>query len=398
MTLPDAAEVRGAGDGAVVAAIGECARAEAAAAARRLVAIAELVARRANGPTDCARWSCDNWDAIAAEVAAAQGISHAMASGQMYLAVALRTRLPKVGELLADGVISARLASAIVWHTDLIKAPDILALVDAALAADAARFGPLSVVKTAQVIDAIVDRHDPAAVRRTRAGARGRQVTITPADDQSGTAGLWGSLYATDAAVLDRRLTEMAQQVCDADPRTRDQRRADALGTLAAGGDQLACACGNTECPAAVADARAAAVVIHVLADPTAAAAQPDPHTSGEDPDPEPDVPRAPRPPAHLVGGGTVPAPLFAELVRAGASVQPVHLPADSAPEPAYRPSAALAWFVRCRDMTCRFPGCDHPAESADIDHTIAYPFGPTRASKVRYLCRKQYRFGKIPF
>jgi Domain of unknown function (DUF222) len=76
---------------------------EAAAAARRLAAIAELVPRRDIGPTDYAQWSCDNWDAVAAEVAAAQGISHGMASGQIYLGVALRDRVPRVAALFADG-------------------------------------------------------------------------------------------------------------------------------------------------------------------------------------------------------------------------------------------------------------------------------------------------------
>src|SRR5271154_1706793 len=90
-------------DAAVVAAITGWARAEAAASARRLAAIAELVRRRADGPVDCAQWSCDNWDAMAAEVAAAQGISHGMASGQMYLAVALRDRLPQVAAQFAPG-------------------------------------------------------------------------------------------------------------------------------------------------------------------------------------------------------------------------------------------------------------------------------------------------------
>jgi hypothetical protein len=28
--------------------------------------------------------------------------------------------------------------------------------------------------------------------------------------------------------------------------------------------------------------------------------------------------------------------------------------------------------------MTCRFPGCDRPAEHSDIDHTVPYPLGPT--------------------
>ncbi len=396
-------------DAAVVAAIAEGARAEAAAAARRLAAIAELVARRADGPTDCAHWSCDNWDAMAAEVAAAQGISHSMASGQMYLACALRDRLPRVAALFAEGTISARLASAIVWHTDLIKDPEVMRLVDARLAEDAASFGPLSVTKTAQAIDAVVDRHDPAALRRSRAGARGRDVVINPADRESGTASLWGSLFATDAAVLERRLTQMAHQVCDDDPRTIAQRRADALGALAAGAEHLACGCGKPDCPAAAdPDPRASAVVIHVLAEEAALDAQPDPHTSGERPsrpitpemtlaealapDPEPDMPAFPTPPAaHLIGGGTLPAPMIAELIRNGAKIQPVRHPGDAPPEPGYRPSAALERFIRCRDMTCRFPGCDHPAEFADIDHTIPYPLGLTHASNLKCLCRKHH-------
>ena len=41
---------------------------------------------------------------------------------------------------------------------------------------------------------------------------------------------------------------------------------------------------------------------------------------------------------------------------------------------------------MRCRDMTCRFPGCDEPAHHCDIDHTIAYPTGPTQASNLKCL------------
>lgn len=60
----------------------------------------------------------------------------------------------------------------------------------------------------------------------------------------------------------------MAHQVCESDPRTVAQRRADALGALAAGAEQLACACGATNCPAALdTDARAGAVVVHVIAE-----------------------------------------------------------------------------------------------------------------------------------
>ncbi len=400
--------LRDAGDAAVVAAIGAGARAEAAAAGHRLAAIAEFVARHTDGPTHSARWSCDNWDAIAAEVAAAQNISHAMASGQMYLGMALRNRLPKIGALFLDGLISARLASTIVWRTDLVKDPDILERVDAALAGDAAAYGPLSLTKTAQRIDAIVERHDPAALRRVRAGARGRDVVITAPDDQSGIAYLWGSLFATDAAILDRRLDQMAHDVCDQDPRTLPQRRADALGALAAGAGRLACTCGKSECPVgADPDPRTGAVVVHVLTDAAALDTAPDPHLSGEvtappitadttlaealAPHPEPPAVSAPAT-AHLLGGPTLPAPILAELIRGGATIRPVWHPGDTPPEPGYRPSTALDRFIRCRDATCRFPGCDRAAEYCDIDHTIAYrDGGPTHPSNLACLCRKHH-------
>lgn len=37
-----------------------------------------------------------------------------------------------------------------------------------------------------------------------------------------------------------------------------------------------------------------------------------------------------------------------------------------------YAPSQALADFVRCRDLTCRWPASDQPAIDCDLDHTIS--------------------------
>jgi hypothetical protein len=406
--LPEGDALAAADDAALVAAITGWTHAEAAASARRLAAIAELVNRRAVGSTDRAEWSCDNWDAMAAEVSAAQGVSHGTASGQMYLAVALRDRLPKVAALFADGVISARLVATIAWHTYLIKDADALALVDTMLAKDAARYGPLSVNKTAQAIDAVVDRYDPGALRRTRVSARSREVVIDQSDDESGTARLWGRLYATDAVVLDRRLLQMAHEVCVDDPRTIAQRRADALGALVAGAEQLTCACDNEECPArAAAGKQPAGVVIHVVAGASTLDCEPDQHMSGEvqsrpltrnmtlaeflDSDPEPEPPATMGPAALITSGGIVPAPQVAELVRRGAKVRPVRHPGDGAqPESNYHPSSALDRFVRSRDLTCRFPNCDRHAEVCDIDHTIPYPAGPTHPSNLKCLCRRQ--------
>src|SRR5262249_52893726 len=90
--------------------------------------------------------------------------------------------------------------------------------------------------------------------------------------------------------------------------------------------------------------------------------------------------------PGYAPGFGAVPAAILQEMA-ATAQLKPLELPAPVC-EPGYRPSAALARFVRCRDLTCRFPGCDAPAEACDIDHTIPYPLGPTHPSNLKLLCR----------
>jgi hypothetical protein len=70
------------------------------------------------------------------------------------------------------------------------------------------------------------------------------------------------------------------------------------------------------------------------------------------------------------------------------ASLRPVAVPKDRVAEPHYRPSAALARFIRCRDLMCRWPGCDQPAQFCEIDHTVPYPYGPTHPSNNKLYCR----------
>ncbi len=41
--------------------------------------------------------------------------------------------------------------------------------------------------------------------------------------------------------------------------------------------------------------------------------------------------------------------------------------------------------------MTCMFPGCDHPATTSDIDHTIPWPVGPTHPGNLSPKCRKHH-------
>jgi hypothetical protein len=94
--------------------------------------------------------------------------------------------------------------------------------------------------------------------------------------------------------------------------------------------------------------------------------------------------------PGAILGGPFLPGAL-ARRFALTAKVCKVCHPGDSPPEPRYTPSRRLAEFVRCRDLTCRFPGCSEPATNTDIDHTIAWPIGPTCASNLKCLCRRHH-------
>jgi Domain of unknown function (DUF222)/HNH endonuclease len=97
--------------------------------------------------------------------------------------------------------------------------------------------------------------------------------------------------------------------------------------------------------------------------------------------------------PGVLVGAqGLIPAELVAELATS-ARLAPLTPFRDAAPEQGCTPSAKLADFVRCRDLTCRAPGCDRPATQCDLDHTVPYATGgATHASNLKCLCRRHHR------
>jgi hypothetical protein len=376
-------------DAGLVATVEEAARAEAAAGALRLAAIGELTARRVREDDDDPRafWVCDGWDSAAAEVAAAMNISSRRASGQMRIAETLRDHLPAVAELYRRGDLSARVVGVITWRTRLIADDAVWALIDAEIAKRAGKWGPLPEKTLISSVDALVLQFDRSALIECLDAQRTRDFAIGYVDDEAGLTSVWGALQAADAAVLDKKVAAMAATVCDNDPRSLKERRADALGALANGNDHLRCACGSSVCPAnAKQPAPKSSVVIHVVADQAAvdtARAQ--------------SVSRSPAPstPAYagmavLSGTEVMPTPLLAELLRNGAKLRPMCKPQDE-PESGYRPSAKLARFVRARDLTCRFPACTAPAEFCDIDHVIPYPVGGTHPSNLACLCRKHH-------
>lgn len=343
------------------------ARAEACAAAQRLVAIGDLVSlRMAQDGGASEDWALDVTDAVAIEVSAALNISRGLAASHVRYAHALRVQLPKLGRAFIAGDIDEAVFRAAVFRTGLITDDDILAAVDEQLSVRLPRWGVMSRRQLAARIDKIVARVDRGAVRRRRGRVAGREVFVGDVDN--GLAELSATLFAADAHAVVDRLTALAHTVCDDDPRTVSQRCADAFGALSAGADRLACHCGTAGCPAG--GRTAGPVVIHVVADQSTI------DGTGTNPG------------AMLGYEGLIPPELIVELAKA-ARLRPLVHPCDSPPECGYTPSRALSDFVRCRDLTCRFPGCDVPAVGCDLDHTIPHgDGGPTHASNLKCLCR----------
>ena len=421
-------------------------------------------AHAADGSAERELWCVDTFSAVAAHIGAVQGLTTGAAENLLFLAAALHEQFPKVAAVFAEGLISFSLVRTIVTRTRLAILPEARRQIDDALAAACRSWEPRSRAKTEQFIDAIIEQFDPDAVLRTQTSARGRSVDFTT-EDGTGMATMYARLFVPDAAALDARLDALADTVCPADPRTKEQRRADALGALAHGADRLACFCDTDLCPAA-AEPPPSGVVIHVVAhhdtihpkastnddggetghtahlpsgsgddvpgndgsgvdgsgvdgatDPGLEPASAD--AAGETPErdeytaldgmppplfskplreltltealtPPPPGPLATIRPAALMGGQFVPGSI-ARRYASTATLIPIIHPGQAPPEPRYRPSKKLIDFIRCRDMTCRFPGCNRPATETDVDHTVPWPQGPTSASNLKCLCRHHH-------
>src|SRR5438270_7858343 len=350
--------------------IGAAARAENRAAATALVNIGRLFAYRLSRCSESEDWAIDTMEAVAAEVAAALRISQGLAASRLRYARALRERLPQVGEIFKAGAIDYRMFQTLVYRTDLIEDHEVLAAVDATLAANVARWPSMTQGRLVAQVDKIVAHADVDALRRRTQTQRDREVWVGP--DQDGTAEISGRLLGPDAHALDRRLDALAATVCARDPRSPQQRRADALGALAAGAERLGCRCGRSDCVAGKRPAPGP-VVIHVIAEQAT--------VDG----------RGSAPGSEVRADGLIPPELIAELAKSAKLVALTH-PGDTPPEDGYVPSKALADFVRCRDLTCRWPGCDQPAVNCDIDHTVPYAQGGrTHASNLKCYCRTHH-------
>lgn len=347
--------------------------------ARKLGAVAQLLGRRIE---EALQVDADAASMIAgfarttAEVSAAMNMSTARARHLVAQAETLDCRLPAVGALLAAGRVDWHTVEIIIARTGLV-ADDKCAVLDAVLAEQISQWQCWSRERVINAVDAKVNTIDAGAAKQRRVVAfdeRGVQVSGGP----DGMARVRASLSATAGAAFDRRLSDLAKQVCKDDPRTLKQRRADAVTALVEG-TALGCRCHNPQCPRRGEKPASAKTVLNVFA--TAAT------VTGES-----------EQPGYLAGFGVIDAQMVRELAR-DATRRILDQPElGDGQALRYRPSAALDRWIRCRDLTCRFPGCTVPAQRCDVDHTEPFNHADPAAGgltvpwNLACYCREHHR------
>jgi Domain of unknown function (DUF222) len=269
----------------------------------------------------------------------------------------------------------------IIARTDLVR-DEAVGQLDAALAGRIGGWQCWSRRRIINAVDAAVRVIDPEAAKERRVRADDeRHLSVTALPD--GTARVRGILPATAGAVFDKTLSDMASAVCSRDSRTMTQRRADAVDALCER-RALACDCGQPDCPARAADQAGPApggvrTVINVIAT--------DATVRGDSAQP-----------GYLEGYGVIDAEQVRQLADT-ATRCPVARPSVTATEALrYQPSAALARWIRCRDLMCRFPGCERNAWICDLDHTTPFNHadpaagGWTVPEDLACYCREHHR------
>jgi hypothetical protein len=301
------------------------------------------------------------------DVACALRLSGWTAQRRLTVAQTLAGRLPATLALLDRGEISylhaANLAEA-VYGLDAEQAGKVEARVlGRASEQTLAAFQHAVRRAVATVAAATVEEQREQAMTQ-------RRVALTPRDD--GMTELWALLPAEGAAAIITAVDALASVTSASDPRTADQRRADALVDLG----------------------------VAALHDPLLPKAQ------GMRPSIQVTVALstllgADEQPGELTGHGPIPATLTRRLAADQTGTwrrlvtDPITGQLLDYGHDTYRPPKDLTDFVIARDQECTFPGCTRPACRCDLDHRTPYSKGGSTSSEnIGPLC-KQHHTGK---
>lgn len=292
---------------------------------------------------------------------------------------AFQGALAATGGALARGEIDLARARVLVRALDDLPVMLALAVQDAVLPGAPGRTG----AQLGQDVARALLVADPdGAHQRHQLATRGRHLD-RPRPLPDGMAGMWAVLPAADATRLDAGIDVLAQSArALGDPRTLDQLRADVFVDLIearlaqAAGTQGPCAC--TTIPGGRDRRRGRRSEIRVTVPLTTLLGLSDV-------------------PGELAGYGAVTAEVARALARDGTWRRIVTDPLTGTVldvgRTSYRPTEALAEHVRVRDQQCARPGCRAPAESCDLDHTVAYgrALGSTSAANLGPLCPRDH-------
>ena len=298
------------------------------------------------------------------EVGCALRLAAQTAADRLAIAGTLCDRLPATLHALEAGEITYWHARALAEAAIRVD-PVTAARVEQAVLGDA---GGQSVGRFRTAVAEALLAIDPApAEQRRQRAVADRCVRVRPAGD--GMASLWALLPAEGAAALDAAVNALASVTSAGDPRTVDQRRADALVDLGV-------------------------AALHDPALPRAQGLRPHVQVTislstllGLD-----------EHPAELAGHGAIPAELARRIAADPTGtwrrlvLDPVHHRLLDYARRTYRPPADLARFVIARDRQCAFPQCQRNAAACDLDHQIRYADGgTTSADNLAPLCPRHH-------
>ncbi|TFD50137.1 HNH endonuclease [Cryobacterium sp. Hh11] len=305
-----------------------------------------------------------DWDAtfaaqqgLVAEMACALRIPAGTASGLLRESRVLVESRPQTLTALRTGEISLRHVQRLLEQLDSVPQP-ARAELEAVLLPHAKRLTPAQFDGRARKLR---ERFHPDSitVRRTRCLAD-RRVQFFP--DKDGMATLWLRAAGDDLQSIYTRVTDAAISLQGPDePRTLSQLRADvAIDLLQQGVTGSGLGAGLT------ANVNITVPVLTLMGQ------------SEEPGELEGYGPIDPETARRLAGTATS---FLRVLTHPHTGIV---LDVSSTP---FRVPAALKKYLRLRDGTCRFPGCNRSAGHSDLDHTIDKQFGgPTTATNLHFL------------
>lgn len=303
-------------------------------------------------------------DWVREDVSCALRLSGVTAQRRLDVAQALARRLPATLTLLRRGAIGYLHAVALAEGVDGLD-DEACAEIEARALRRAAE---QSLAEFRRTVRRAVASVAAATVDQQRAEAMAQRRVCVSARD-GGMAELWALLPAEGAAAITAAIDALASATSADDPRSADQRRADALVDIAV-------------------------AVLHDPLLPKAQGMRPAVRVTvalstlvGCDDEP-----------GTLAGYGPIPAsvarriaadetgtwrrlvtdPLTAQLLDYGRTT--------------YRPPRDLADFVMARDQVCMFPHCNRPAHRCHLDHRVPYDAGGgTDLENVGTLCERHH-------